>query len=149
MVDAATARRSAVCLLILFSMFGFASRSQAVQRVIFTDSTFLEVEDAWADDRYVHFIYRGRPIVVLRSDVRAIEGERPAVPPATNAMCPSPRPGDDDQVVRQRFRCLGVTWVRTSKLMDGRQVWIYEARIGSRVERYLVRDGRLVQAEGP
>ena len=142
------ARRSAVLLLLLVPLFGSPSPVYAVQRVIFVDKTFLDVEDAWQDDKYVHFVYHGRPITVLRSDVSRIEGSRPIRPRAAPA-CPAPRPGDDDQAVRGYFRCLGVHWVRAPVLENRQQRWIYEGVVGNRLERYVVTDGRVVEAAAP
>ena len=122
------ARRLAAGLLLLLAALGLASRSEALQRVVFVDKTILVVEDAWADDRYVHFVHRGRAITVLRSDVARIEGSRPPIPPRTGPVCVSLRPGDDDQAVRERFRCLGVTWIRTSIREHGQDLLLYEAR---------------------
>jgi hypothetical protein len=145
---ASRARRSAAGLLLL-AAFGLATRSEALQHVVFIDKTVLVVEDAWADERYVHFVYQGRTITVLRSDVARIDGSRPPIPPRTGPVCRSPRPGDDDQAVRERFRCLGVTWVRTSILQHGQHLWIYEARVEDRLERYVFKDGRLLEVQQP
>src|SRR5262249_13654207 len=128
---------------------GLAGRGEALQRVVFVDKTVLVVEDAWADERYVHFVYRGRAITVLRSDVARIEGRRPPVPPQIGPVCASPRPGDDDQAVRERFRCLGVTWVRTSIREHGQERWVYEGQIEDRLERYVVKDGRVLEIPSP
>src|SRR5262249_53716161 len=136
-------------MLLVLAAFGLASRSEALQRVVFIDRTVLVVEDAWADERYVHFVYRGRAITVLRSDVARIEGSRPPIPPRTGPVCGSPRPGDDDQAVREHFRCLGVTWVRSSNRERGRHLWVYEGQIEDRLERYVVRDGRVLEVQLP
>src|SRR5262249_31270365 len=143
------AARLAVALLLLVAAFGLATRSDALQRIVFIDKTVLVVEDAWADERYVHFVYQGRMITVLRSDVARIDGTRPPIPPRSGPVCRSPRSGDDDQAVRERFRCLGVTWIRTSILEHGEQMWMYEARVEDRVERYVVKDGRLIEVQQP
>src|SRR5262245_43157533 len=143
------ARRSTTAMLMLLAAVGLASRSEALQRVVFIDRTVLEVEDAWADDRYVHFVYRGRPITVLRSDVERIEGSRPPIPPRAAPVCRSPRPGDDDQAVREHFRCLSVSWVRKPIREHGQELWIYEGRVGDRLERYVVKDGRVLEVQLP
>jgi hypothetical protein len=101
------------------TLFGSPGPADAVQRVVFVDKTVLDVEDAWRDDKYVHFVYQGRPITVLRSDVLRIEGSRPIIRPPAAPACPAPRPGDDDQAVRGYFRCLGVHWVRRSRAVAG------------------------------
>jgi hypothetical protein len=142
-------RRAAVLLLLVLAPVAVADPAQALQRVIFTDKTVLEVEDAWAEDKYVHFVYRGRPITVLRSDVARIEGARPPQkdsPPGA-PTCAPPHLGADDQSVRGYFRCLGVTWVRSSVGVNGQQLWVYEGRIEGRLERYVLRDGRVVEAQ--
>lgn len=143
------ARKAAVLLLLLLAPLGLAGRAHALQRVVFVDKTSLEVEDAWPDDKYVHFVYQGRPITVLRSDVARIEGARSKTPPRAAPACPPPRPGDDDQTVRGHFRCLGVTWARAPMVENGQQLWVYEGWIGSRLERYVLRDGRLVEVQAP
>src|SRR5262249_43458155 len=98
--SAMAARKAAALLLLLLALAGLAGHAHARQRVVFVDKTFLEVEDAWPDDKYVHFVYQGRPITVLRSDVARIEGARSKTPPRAAPACPPPRPGDDDQAVR-------------------------------------------------
>jgi hypothetical protein len=143
------ARKAAVTLLLLLAASGLAIHAHALQRVVFVDKTFLEVEDAWPDDKYVHFVYQGRPITVLRSDVARIEGARPGTPPRAALACPPPRPGDDDQTVRGHFRCLGVTWARFPMAENGQQLWVYEGWIEGRRERYVLRDGRLVEGQAP
>jgi hypothetical protein len=147
--SAITARRAAAGLLLLLAAVGLASRAEALQRVVFVDRTVLEVEDAWADDRYVHFVYHGRPITVLRSDVARIEGTRPTVPPRSAPVCRPPRPGDDDQAVREYFRCLGVSWVRAPILEHGQQLWVYEGRVEDRLERYVLKNGRILDVQPP
>jgi hypothetical protein len=140
-----------VLLLLFLALLGFASHAHALQRVVFVDRTFLDVEDAWADDKYVHFVYQGRPITVLRSDVARIEGTRPRreSPPPVAPGCSPPRVGVDDQAVRGYFRCLGVAWVRSPVGENGHQRWAYEGRIEGRLERYIVKDGRVVEVVAP
>src|SRR5512145_1605477 len=92
--EAMRARRSALLLVpLLMTLFGSPAPAYAVQRVVFADKTFLDVEDAWRDDKYVHFVYQGRPLTVLRSDVLRIEGSRPIIRPLGAPACPAPRPG--------------------------------------------------------
>jgi hypothetical protein len=143
-------RRSALLLVpLLMTLFGSPAPAYAVQRVVFADKTFLDVEDAWRDDKYVHFVYQGRPITVLRSDVLRIEGSRPIMRPLAAPACPAPRPGDDDQAVRGYFRCLGVHWVRAPVLESSQWRWVYEGVIGNRLERYVVSEGRIIEAVPP
>ena len=146
---ASRASRPAAALLLLVAAFGSATRSEAHQRIVFSDKTVLVVEDAWADERYVHFVYRGRAITVLRSDVARIDGSRPPIPPRTGPVCGSPRPGDDDQAVREHFRCLGVTRGRTPIREHGQELWRYEGQIEDRRERYVVKDGRVLEVQSP
>ena len=131
------------------TLFGSPGPVYAVQRVVFVDKTFLDVEDAWRDDKYVHFVYQGRPITVLRSDVLRVEGSRPIIRPPAAPACPAPRPGDDDQAVRGYFRCFGVHWVRAPVIESSQRRWVYEGVIGNRLERYVVTDGRVIEAVAP
>ena len=142
-------RRSALLLVpLLMTLFGSPAPAYAVQRVVFADKTFLDVEDAWRDDKYVHFVYQGRPITVLRSDVLRVEGSRPTIRPRA-APCPSPRRGDDEQAVRGYFRCLGVHWIRAPVLESKQRRWVYEGVIENRLERYIVTDGLVTEAGAP
>jgi hypothetical protein len=136
--------RAVILWLFLVARLLMAGRADASQRVVFADKTFLQVEDAWADDRYVHFVYHSRTITVLRSDVIRIEGARQEGASPVAPSCPPPHVGGDDQAVRAYFRCLGVRWERAPAVENGQSVWIYQGRVASRLERYVVRDGRLL-----
>ena len=143
--------RTAGLLLLLLLPVGLADPAQALQRVVFIDTTVLNVEDAWVDGAYVIFVYHGRRITVLRSDVARIEGTRPepAARPRAAPECLPPRLGEDDQAVRGYFRCLGVTWARSPVHANGHQGWVYEGWVEGRLEQYILRDGRLLEIQAP
>lgn len=135
--------------LVLLALFALAGRAEALQRVVFTDGYFLEVEDAWADDKYVNFIYKGRPITVLRSDVARIEGARPrrdGAPPPAVTVCQAPHAGDNEVAIRGYFRCMNVTWARSPTTENGHQLWVYQGWVRGRLEKYVLEDGRVVES---
>jgi hypothetical protein len=139
-----------VSALLLLAMLALAGPAQAVPRVVFTDGTYLEVERAWADDKYVHYIYDGRQITVLRSDVARIEGAQPGpdkyTPPVTSA-CPALRAGDDERAIREYFRCVNVRWTRSAIAEDKQELWVYQGWVRGQLEKYVVRDGRVIRSQ--
>jgi hypothetical protein len=137
-------------VLLLVAVLTFPICAQALPRVIFTDGTFLEVETVWMDDKYVHYLYHGRQLTVLRSDVARIEGVKPRVgdfipPPA--ARCPVPRSGDQEVAIQRYFRCLDVRWTRSTITEDNQELWVYQGLVRGQLQQYVVKDGRVVRSQ--